>query len=196
MTVRTVRIPSGRVWLRIAAPTWTDPLDPSFSEKQGGRWNPPGSYPALYLNGDVATARMQVERMLSGSPVTIDDLADDAYFLIAAALPRAQTCANAVTADGLRALGLPDTYPGNPDGTLIGQPKCQAIGKRVRSRGLRGMWCRSAVTIDGRGRELAWFPATNRSRARPIWKNALPIESWRYAAKWEDIGVDPQPDPV
>jgi hypothetical protein len=43
---------------------------------------------ALYLNADVLTARAQIERMLAGSPVRIDDLDDDAYVLVAATVPR------------------------------------------------------------------------------------------------------------
>lgn len=190
----TVRIPEGRVWLRVAAPAWEDPFDPSFARNQGGRWNPPGSYPVLYLSGDIRTARAQVERMLAGSPVHIDDLGDDAYVLVVATLPQRQTCADAVSVDGLRALGLPDTYPLDSTGALIGHSVCQAIGKRVRTRGLRGVWCRSAATTDGRGRELAWFPATSRSTARKAWENALPLGAWRYAATWNDLGMDSQPD--
>jgi hypothetical protein len=40
---------------------------------------------------------MQIERMLAGSPVHIDDLDDEGYVLVAATLPRAQTCADAAT---------------------------------------------------------------------------------------------------
>jgi hypothetical protein len=50
VTPLPVRLPDDGVWLRLAEPEWEDPLDPSFAAFQGGRWNAPGSYPALYRN--------------------------------------------------------------------------------------------------------------------------------------------------
>src|SRR5690606_20610998 len=113
---RTVALVSGRVWLRVADPAWQRPLDPSYAEAQGGRWNPPRSFPTLYLNADVLTARLQIERLCEGTAVTPDDLTDDAYVLVAATLPSSELAADAVSDAGLRALGLPDTYPVDPRG--------------------------------------------------------------------------------
>jgi RES domain-containing protein len=59
-----------------------------FAGERGGRWNPPGSFPALYLNGDPLTVLLQIRRMLRGTPVRVDDLDEDAFFLVAATLPR------------------------------------------------------------------------------------------------------------
>jgi hypothetical protein len=191
----TVHLPDERSWLRLAEPEWRDPLDPSYAREQGGRWNPHDSFATLYLNADVATARLQIERMLAGSPVHLDDLDDEAYVLVAATLPRGQQCADAVTLAGLRSLGLPDSYPQDPTGGHVGHDVCQPIGERLRAAQLRGVWCRSASTADGRGRELAWFPATSRSLARPVWRAPLPLGRWRHAARWADIGLPEQPDP-
>lgn len=179
MTAKPVRLPDGRVWLRVARPTWDDPLDPSYARDHGGRWNPPASFPALYVNGDVATARMQTERLLADSPVAVDDLNDEAYLLVAATLPSAQTCADAVTDEGLRALGLPDMYPRDITGEEISHTVCQPIGREVQEAGLHGIWCRSARTGDGRGRELAWFPFDPDATARPVWPEPLPLGTWR-----------------
>lgn len=195
MTPRLVRLPDGRVWLRLAEPEWGDPLDPTFAAEFGGRWNPPGSYPVLYLNGDVQTVRLQIERMLAGSPVHPDDLDDEAYVLVPATLPRSQRSADAVTDPGLRALGLPTSYPLDQAGEPIGHAPCQAIGAELRTDDVRGVWCRSACTGDGLGRELAWFPATPRSRARRAWDEPLPLGRWRDADGWSDLGLDAQPDP-
>jgi RES domain-containing protein len=140
----TVRLPDGRVWLRVADPAWRDPLNPAFAGERGGRWNPPGSHATLYLNADVATARAQIERMLAGTPVRIDDLDNDAYLLVAARLPRSQTCADATTGVGLRALGLAAGYPLDSSGQSIPAADCEPVGVRVREEGLRGVWCRSA----------------------------------------------------
>jgi hypothetical protein len=190
-----VRLPDRRTWLRVANPEWSDPLDPSYAKKRGGRWNPPRSFPALYLNGDVVTARLQLERLLDGSPVRVDDLDDHAYVLIAAMLPRTQVCADAVSAAGLRGLSLPESYPRDPDGRRVDHGTCQFVGAQVRAAGIRGVWCRSACTDGGTGRELAWFPATRRSRARPAWDRPLPLGRWRDATGWSDIGLADQRDP-
>jgi hypothetical protein len=193
--VRRVTLPEGRVWLRVADPEWRDPLEPRFAAERGGRWNPPSSFDALYLNGDVATARLQLERMLADSPLRIDDLEDDAYVLVAATLPRQQECADAVGADALLALGLATIYPLDAEGNLVGQTVCQGIGAIVHEARLRGVWCRSACTPDGRGRELAWFPATQRSRAQPVWPKPLPLAAWRDADGWKAIGLGEQSEP-
>lgn len=174
---------------------WRDPLDPTYARDRGGRWNPPESFPVLYLNGDVATARMQIDRMLADSPVRMDDLDDDAFVLVSVTLPRDQVSTDAATPPGLASLGLPATYPSEASGRPVPRAICQTIGSDVHAEGLRGVWCRSACTDDGRGRELAWFPATARSQAKPMWRKPLPLGKWRHAAGWSDIGMDEQADP-
>lgn len=191
---RTVALVSGRVWLRVADPAWQRPLDPSYAEAQGGRWNPPRSFPTLYLNADVLTARLQIERLCEGTAVTPDDLTDDAYVLVAATLPSSELAADAVSDAGLRALGLPDTYPVDPRGARIARAKCAALGVELERQGLGGVWCRSACSDDGRGRELAWF-SRGRS-ASEAWAEPLPFGVWRYAESFRDLGVDEQPQPA
>jgi hypothetical protein len=193
---RRLSLPNGRVWLRVASPAWRDPLDPLPARERGGRWNPPDSFPTLYFNGDVTTARQQVARLLEGSPVTMEDLDDGAYVLVAAFLPRMQHVADAVTDTGLTALGLPPAYPRDAGGREIGHEICQPVGRAIRGQHLRGIWCRSASTADGSGRELAWFPATSRSTATPLWRRPLPLGAWRSAVSWDDIGFAEQRDPA
>ncbi len=189
-----MRLPDGRVWLRVADPSWPDPLDGTFAGLRGGRWNAPGAGAVLYLNADVATARFQIDRMLEGTPVTVEDLDDEAFVLAFAVLPRAQICADAVSDAGLRALGLPGSYPLDRAGAEIPHSTCQPIGAAVRERRLRGIWYRSACTGDGRGRELAWLPATSRSVAT-VAKPSIPLGDWRHAATWADVGLPDQADP-
>lgn len=191
----TARLPDGRVWLRVADPAWQNPLDPSYAGWRGGRWNPPRSHPTLYMNGDVATARLQITGMLDGFPVRIDDLDDDAYVLVAATLPRSQRCADACSPEGLRALGLPESYPRTTDGKKVGREPCRAIGAKVKELGFRGLWCRSARGSDGAGRELAWFPATRRSVARPVWDRPMRLGEWRLARGWSDLGLGEHANP-
>ncbi len=195
MRIKTVGLPGGRAWLRVASAEWRDPLNPEYAQRVGGRWNPPSSFPALYLNADLATARAQIERMLAGSPLTLDDLDEESFVLIATRLPRRQRCADAVSDAGLHALGLPRSYPVDAQGKPIFHSHCQPLGVAVHKRRLRGVWCRSAATPDGKGRELAWFPAGARSKANPIWKRPLTLGAWLYARDWSDIGLTPQADP-
>lgn len=180
----------------MADPRWTHPLEPSFAAATGGRWNPPGSFPVLYLNADVGTARLQIDRLVEGQPFTADDLADDAYVLVAATLPRRQTCADAVSPAGLEALGLPPSYPLDASGELVDRGVCQPIGSKVLEAKLRGVWCISSASPVRAGRELAWFPASARSRARPIWTEGRPLGRWRDATGWADIGLTDQTDPA
>jgi hypothetical protein len=190
--IKTVVLPDGRVWLRVASADWKNPLDSNYAQQAGGPWNPPDAYPVLYLNADLTMARSQLERMLEGYPAGIDDLDEDAFVLVAARLPKRQRCADAIRAAGLKALGLPGSYPLDAKGRAIPHSRCQRVGVAVRGRRLRGVLCRSAATQDGRGRELAWFPSSARSKARPVWKRPLSLGAWLYARQWTDIGLAAQ----
>ena len=171
------RLPDGHVWWRIADPTWRDPLDPGFARRHGGRWNPSGSFPVLYLNQGVSTARENLRAFIARWPYRPEDLRDDAGpTLVGCVLPRRQAACDVHSDDGLRAAGLPRTYPLHDDGTPVPHAACQAIGVRVHAAGLRGVHARGARTRHGDGRELAWFPASRRSTARGV--ESLPFTTW------------------
>jgi RES domain len=177
--MRTEALPDGHAWLRIANPAWADPLDPGFARARGQRWNPPGSFPALYLNEDMVTARLNLRAFIAGWPYEPEDLRDDTGpLLVSALLPRSQRVADVHTRAGVAAVGLPASYPLDDRGRLVGHEICQPIGADVHGRGLRGVRCRSAQAPDGAGRELAWFPAS-RSRAQPT--AVVRFEAWYYA---------------
>ena len=170
-------IPDSHVWWRIADPAWTDPLDPSFSGQHGGRWNPPGSFPTLYLNEDRVTARLNLRAFIAGWPYEPEDLREDTGpVLVGCTLPRRQVVCDGHTPAGLRAVGLPDTYPLDPHGALVPHARCQSVGTRAREARLRGVRARPARSPDGAGRELAWFPATLRSAARRV--RTLTFATW------------------
>jgi RES domain-containing protein len=176
--VIVTQIPDGHVWLRITRPHYADPFDPSFAQRRGGRWNPPGSWPTLYLNEDLATVHAQVRHLFTGRGVEPDDLDDDAPIRLAACtLPGRQRVADVITDSGVEAVGLPSSYPSDADGARTSHATTQAIGADAHGRGLRGVWCRSAAGI---GHELAWFP-TDRSAARPVWRSPRPYGAWRTA---------------
>ncbi len=166
------QVPDGHVWLRITRPHYADPFDPSFAHVRGGRWNPPGSWPTLYLNEDLATVHAQVLHLFAGRGVEPDDLDDDAPIRLAACtLPGRQRVCDAISDAGLDAVGLPSTYPLQADGSQVPHATTTQIGVSVHRRGLRGVWCRSAAGI---GHELAWFPA-ERAAARPTWRSTSPL---------------------
>ena len=159
-------IPDGWTWWRIADAAWQNPLDPNFARRYGGRWNPPASYPTLYLNEDKVTSRLNLRAFIAKWPYEPEDLrADTGPVLIGATLPRHQEVCDLHTPQGLKAAGLPKTYPVEKNGRLVLHAKCQPVGEAVRNVGLKGVRVRSAQSPDGAGRELAWFPATKRSRA-------------------------------
>lgn len=171
------QLADGHNWYRICEAHWADPLDDSFAQARGGRWNPPGSWRTLYLSEDLVTARLNVDLFIANWPYEPEDLVDqNGPHLAAVRLPRNQTVADVHTAKGVAAVGLPLSYPKDGEGQLVGHHVCQAIGEQVRAAGRRGIRCRSAQAPHGAGRELAWFPATARSRARLVQR--LPFTEW------------------
>lgn len=163
------RLDDGHAWYRICEASWADPLDDTFAQARGGRWNPPGSWRTLYLNEDLVTARLNLERFIAGWPYEPEDLEDvSGPHLAVATLPRKQTVADVHTPQGVAVVGLPPTYPLDAAAALVPHRRCQAVGEQVHAAGLRGIRCRSAQAPHGAGRELAWFPATSRSRARLV----------------------------
>ena len=175
--LRRETVPDVHVWWRIADPAWTGPLDPSFAEKQGGRWNPPDSFPVLYLNEGMMTARLNLRAFIAKWPYEPEDLRDDTGpILLGCVLPRRQVVCDAHSQVGVRALRLPDTYPFEAEGTLVPQVRCQSIGVRVKAARLRGVHARSAQSRDPSDRELAWFPASVRSVARRV--RTLAFAAW------------------
>ncbi len=181
-----VFLPPGHVWLRLTRPHYRDPFDTSYARRQGGRWNPPDSWPTLYVNEDMATVHAQVAHMFTGRGIRPDDLDDDAPIMLAAAtLPRSQRVADITGDRGAVAAGLPPTYPLDASGTAVPHTTTQVVGSEVHDRGLRGVWCRSA---SGIGRELAWFPARG-ARARPHWPAPLGFGRWRHARTLDGIGL-------
>lgn len=175
--MRTELLPDGHRWWRIARPEWVDPLDPGHAQRHGGRWNPPGSFPTLYLNEDIVTARLNLRLFIESWPYEPEDLRDDSGpLLVAATLPRRQRVLDAHTRQGVAAVGLPASFPFDDHGRLVTHQVCQEIAVNVKDRGLRGVRARSARAPDGAGRELAWFPATVRSRARCT--GILAFETW------------------
>lgn len=180
-----VTVAPEQLWWRVADSSWDDPLDPSYADRLGGRWNAPGEGPTLYVNADLRTARAQVARMLVGTAIDIEDLRDDAPFVaVPVRLPSRQRVADATTDVGLVSLGLPRTYPQRVRGGEVGWNTCRRAARLVRAARLRGVLARSAATPDGSGRELAWFPA--RSAHAVAAGEPQPFAQWRHEPAAQD----------
>jgi hypothetical protein len=162
--VLTESLPAHHVWWRIADPAWDNPIDTTYAARVGGRWNPPGSWPTLYLTEDVVTARLNVQLFTAAWPYEPEDLRPEhAPVLVGVTLPRSQRVADVHTPGGVAAAGLPASYPRDQGGNLVGHDVCQTVGRNAQTAGLRGIRCRSATSPLGEGRELAWYPASARS---------------------------------
>jgi RES domain-containing protein len=174
----SVALVEGQVWLRVADSSWDEPLDPTYADRVGGRWNGPGDGPTLYLCDTLEVAQAQIRRLLEPTPIDVADLADTAPFvLVRAKLPTRQRVADASSDTGLRSLGLPASYPRRPNNEKVTWRECRRAARTVRAAGLRGVLARSAVADVTEGRELAWFPAA-RARAVAVGES-LPFASWR-----------------
>lgn len=167
-------------WWRIADAAWEDPLSPDYACRLGGRWNPADSFPTLYLNEDKVTSRLNLRAFIAQWPYEPEDLrADTGPRLVAARLPRQQEVCDAHSPQGIKAVGLPGSYPQDSRGKRVAHAPCQALGEAVKAAGLKGLRTRSAQSPHGEGRELAWFPATRRSRATAV--ESLTFNQWYWA---------------
>jgi RES domain-containing protein len=156
------RLARGGAYFRIADPGWADPLDASYSQARGGRWNPPGRFPVLYLNRDRRTSRANLQRKFAGRPYGPEMLDPaQAPVLIETVVDRADFV-DAVTDEGCIDLGLPVTYPLDEKGNEVGWDRCRRIGREAWEAGEAGIACRSAATPDRTGEELALFPRAGR----------------------------------
>ena len=106
MTLLTIG--RGGAYLRVADPDWDDPLSGEYARGRGGRWNPPGSFPVVYLNGDDRVARANLLHRFAGLPYGPEDLDPPAAPLL-------------VSTDGARRAGTSTSSPT----TAAGQPACR-----------------------------------------------------------------------
>jgi hypothetical protein len=127
-------------------------LDGRYAAERGGRWNPPESFPVVYLTSSVTVARAYVFHKLEGQPYGPEDL-QTGPVLVRTRVPE-DRYVNAVTEAGLRDIGLPKTYPLDSRRRLVPWHRCQQVGLRAWEGGLPGVAARSARAD---GEELAYF---------------------------------------
>jgi RES domain-containing protein len=169
------RLRRGGRLLRVADPDWEDPLDGRYAGERGGRWNPRGSFPVVYLCASLAVARANVFRALTGLPYGPEDIEPErGPVLVEAEVPE-NRYVDAVTRRGLESLGLPATYPRTASGKPVARRRCQASGRVAWDAGKPGIACFSAApTAPAGGEELAWFARGRRLRA----ERTEPFERW------------------
>ena len=71
----------GGAYYRVCDPSLTDCADTTYSKRYGGRWNPAGTFGALYLTASLSAAVAHARRALRlqfGEAITFDDLQETA----------------------------------------------------------------------------------------------------------------------
>jgi hypothetical protein len=145
-------------FVRVADPAWRHPLDPGFAAVRGGRWNPPSSFPVLYLCATPAVARDVVLGRFARLPYGLLDLRFDRRPVLIETDVPGHRAVDVVTDAGCRAASLPVTYPYDSRGRKVGWARTQPIGATAWEQGERSIACRGAATPKGGdGEELAWF---------------------------------------
>jgi hypothetical protein len=161
--MRTIR--RGGAYLRVADPRWEDPLDGPRAGERGARWNPPESFPVVYLCRSVAVARGNVYRLLAGQPYGPEDLDPEAAPVLVATRVREDLFVDALSDRGCRSLGLPASYPRDSRGRMLPHRRCQPIGAAAWEADEPGIAARSAAPgVSRDGEELAFFVRRRRLR--------------------------------
>ena len=125
--MRFRHITRGGPHVRVADAAWLRPLDPRFAQERGGRWNPPHSFPVVYLCATRDVARAVVLRRFEGLPYGVVDLLPSrAPVLIATDVPEARLV-DVVGDAGCRAAGLPASYPLDGRGRPLAWGRTQPV---------------------------------------------------------------------
>jgi hypothetical protein len=168
-------IQRGGTYLRVADPTWSDPMDGAFAAGRGGRWNPPRSFGVTYLCASIEVARANVWRRLADQPYGPEDLAPASAPVLATTRVPTARYVDVITRRGCESAGLPPTYPRDGRGRIVPHERCQPIGSRAWEEGEPGIACRSAAPgAPPGGEELAFFARRRRLRASSM----LAFERW------------------
>ncbi len=172
-------IARGGAYVRVADPSWRNPLDGAFAQAAGGRWNAPGAFKVVYLCRSVSVARAVVFQQLEPHPYGPEDLNPSTAPVLVQASVRRERFADAVSARGLESMGLPGSYPRDGRGRIVAWSRCRPLGEEAWAAGHPGIACRSAApTAPAGGEELAWF---QRGRRRLRARRTRPFAEWFWA---------------
>lgn len=147
----------GGRYLRVADPSWDDPLSGKYAREAGGRWNPPGRFEVVYLNADLQVARAQVRYSLEPRGIRPEDLDPNRGPLLIHTTVPTRSYVDAVSDRGLSSLGLPKSYPFDDRGRQIPHQVCQPLGEQAQEAGEPGITCRSRASAPELREELAYF---------------------------------------
>jgi RES domain len=170
----------GGSYNRLADPSWADPLDTGYSKQRGGRWNPPGSFGVLYLNRDLRMARLQVQHKLRRHPYGVEDLEESEQHDLVAVEVAERDWLDCLTGSGIKAVGLPATYPRHANGRPVRHETCRPIGQAAFDDDYPGIACRSAAAdVTSRDEELAVF---DRAAAAVRMTDRRPFVEWFWGS--------------
>ena len=175
------RIRRGGPYFRVGDPHWKRPLDGSFAARSGGRWNPPNSFPVVYLNRDVRVARINVATKFRGRPYGPELLDPREAPVLVRTTVRDAKYVDIITDEGCVDAGLPKEYPKEPEGGVVTWSRCQPVGVAAWEAGDPGVACRSAaLDAPPDAEELAWF---GRPQRPPLQVDrTLPFDEWFWQA--------------
>ena len=162
----------GGVYVRVADPDWDDPLSGEYGKVRGGRWNAPGSFLVVYLNGDERVAQANLLQRFAGLPYGPEDLEPPAAPVLVSTIVPEDDFVDVLTDAGCAAVDLPVGYPVDDDGAPVSHDRCGPVGLAAWDAGLPGIACRSAApAAPPDGEELARF-----DRGEPL----TPLEVRRF----------------
>lgn len=152
------RTQRGGEYYRVCDPDWADCSETSFSRHQGGRWNPPGAFGALYLNRTLEVSAAQARHNFAGELHTLFDLRPDQRPDLQSLIVPLSEFLDVVTDAGVADVGLPKHFPYGVTWEL-----CQPIGRMAYDGNEHGIATRSAAEATPQawiGEELALFDRT------------------------------------
>jgi RES domain-containing protein len=123
------------------------PMSGEGARAVGGRWNPPDSFPTLYLASSLETAVAEVERGFAAQGRSLDEAIDLVAYPFEVEL--AATLDLVTSDEALAAVGLSPADVRSPD-----RRKCQEVGEAAHFVGLEAIRARSGV---GTGEVVAVF---------------------------------------
>lgn len=155
-----------RPLFRVVNAGWPDPFDTSFSAK-GGRWNPEGSFEALYTFGSLRGARAYAWEKLNRVGVVPGDLAPDSQPQLVW-VGWSGRVVDVATDEGVGAAGFAHDFPAG-----VSWARTQPLARVWHEAQHEGVQCRSATLHRSgesvwAGHPLDWsevvvFPATAKS---------------------------------
>jgi len=156
-----------------------DPMDGTYSMKEGKRWNAKGSFPVVYTNCSLEVAIANLWHQFedeAGAPWDVAEEKQADLFEIPLSQPG---LIDVVSPEGIAGIGLPATYPMG-----VSWRTTQRIGARLHGERRPGIWCKAAA--HPAGEEIALFTdfcetATPRRPAQRLWEWFPVPEEWKSA---------------